>query len=264
MRIKHRFGFNSGNANITHFLETNKINHKNSGIVTAFEMYEDNEKFSSVRAFMTLHNISSISESVYTVDEIDNAKWLTVRSSWRSLYPYPRENMNYIFTTYDTTNYCEGDVPDYYCRKGAKQNECFMLEKEPNWGSRNFLMLNCVEDELFISQKAEETLRDSELTGFDLYDVFNKSKKRLESIKQVYVNKYLVHGFSDDAIQEALVCPKCGFKKYLSKVECFVALNYVPFLFQTASSFQVIPPWLRNHRQGEMIKCEIPAIPTFF
>lgn len=223
MKIKHRYSFNSDEENVIRFLDNLKIGYDKGEIVTFFELFENHDKFTIISEFMNSHNAVDISDAVYTREEIENAQWLTIRSSWHNLYPQPQDDMKYRFTTYDSTDYCDGGKSNYNCGKGLVQKECFVLKKEPNWGSRKFMMLYWVNDELFISRKAEEVLRASNLKGFEIYDVLSKSKNKLEDIKQIFIKDYLPKGVSADSIEKKYICPKCNFTKYLTKtgLNCF-------------------------------------------
>lgn len=44
------------------------------------------------------------------------------------------------------------------------------------------------------------------------------SQKKLEGVKQIFVNHYLPEGLCLDSIEREYVCPKCGFTKYLLKM----------------------------------------------
>jgi len=217
MRIKYRFAFNADEADVINFLRKKNIEYEKSGFTVVFELYEEHEKFNEVKSYMESHNAIIIPNAVYARNEINSAQWLTIRSSWGNLYPQPEDDMKYISTTYDSVDYCEGNEPSYYCRKGLIQKESFVLKKEPNWGSRNFMMLHWVADELFMSPKAEDVLKSSNLKGFEIYNVLSKSKKELEGIKQIFVKTYLPEGFSADSIERKLTCPKCNFTKYWPK-----------------------------------------------
>lgn len=218
MRIKHRFGFNTDNKSIIHFLNKHRLRYYNDGLITVFEMFEDDENFHLVCDFMTCHNVVDTQEAVFTQEEIESAQWMVVRSNWWSQYPQPQNNMEYMFTTYDATEYCDGNKPEYYCEKGLVQKSSFVIKKEPNWNSRNFMMLNWISDELFISRKAEDILNRSNLKGFAFYDVLDKSKEKLEGVKQLYVECYLPYALSPDSVERKYVCPKCDFIKYLPKI----------------------------------------------
>ena len=231
MRIKHRLviyarGDDLGILNYLHRQGVKKTSQ--SDISFSIELFEDQDNFDAVMRGIESYNVVRNSpESVYTHEEISTAKWLTIRSSWRSLYPHPRDDFGFSFTTYDGTNYCvkakESDGGFYWCGSGLVQKESFVLEKEPNWGPRNFLMINCVEDELFISSKAETVLRSSDLIGYDIQDVMNKKGNVMNGVKQLFVKNYLEEGLCENAIEEKLTCPKCGFIKYIPKAgaNCF-------------------------------------------
>ena len=240
MRIKHRYAFNTNETKLTSFLDKQGIKREEKYNVSIFYMYEDEQNFDTINNFMKDNKAVTLPTAVYTKKEIETATWLTVRSSWQSLYPQPQDDMKYKTTTYDDTDYCEGnpnlcntdsreivfhlkyaDKPMFYCGKGLIQKDSFAIKKEPNWGSRNFMMLHWVFDELFISPKAEEVLRKSDLKGFEIYDVFNKSKKKLENVKQIFVKNYVDEGFCADAIERTYTCPVCGFKKYWPKTGAF-------------------------------------------
>ena len=223
MRVKHRYAFNSDEKAVMRFLNKHKIKYEKDETTIILYLYEDDANYEFVSKFLNTQGAVDIPEAVYTLEEIERAKWLTVRSSWLSQYPQPEKDWEYMHTTYDATNYCEGNKPMHYCGKGLVQKEPFVIRKAPNWGSRNFMMLNWVWDELFISKKAEEVLMSSNLKGFEIYDVFNKSKKPFEEIKQIYVKNYLAEGICANSIKRKIVCPKCNFVKYMSKpgYNCF-------------------------------------------
>ena len=212
MRIKHRYGYNSSETQITKFLDIQGIKYDQTGGIITFEIYNDHENCNYIIKFMEAHSVSeNLSEAQYTKDEINAAQWLSVRSTWRNGYPQPQDDMGYRFSTYDSTNYCEK------CRFGLIQKENFMLKKEPNWGTRDFLMINWIQDELFISKNAEKFFRTGDLTGFDIYDVFTKSRSIMEGIKQLYVRNYLDFGLMPETIKEKFHCSKCNHTIYIAK-----------------------------------------------
>ena len=235
MNVKYRYAFGENKVKIIHLLDDKKIVYKNNYGIISFEIYEDNNFFHVIKNVMENEGIPAISTAIYTKKEIGSAEWLTVYSSWQRLYPQPQDDMKYKFTTYDATNYCEGnpnivvphgdtitayrkhDAPLYNCNKGLVQKENFVLKQAPNWGARNFMMLHWVGDELFISPKAEEVLRNSNLSGFDYYAVTNKSNKPFDNVKQLFINNYVAEGFCADAIERTYTCPICGFTKYHPK-----------------------------------------------
>jgi len=218
MEIKHRFTFHEKEKKIFKFLDKHdiKYDHNDKSWVVVFEIFQDHDKFTEVADFMKSFNSTSISTAVYTKEEIASAQWLIVRSAWRSLYPHPRADMGYRQTTYGCTNICEGNDL-YKCNNGLVQKENFALEKEPNWGGRNFLMINWIWDELFISKKAETVLQNSELVGFDIYDVNDKKGNVMQGVKQLFINNYLDYGMCPKSIENRYTCRECGFESYMMK-----------------------------------------------
>ena len=207
MRIKHRFVFKSGNIEVTEFLSKHQIKYhfEADNAFAVFELFEDEEDYNDIIRFIESHCIfSNPPEVIYSQKEIDEAQWLSIRSTWRNCYPQPQKEMGYRVTTYDATDYCDK------CGNGLVQKNNFMLQKEPSWGARNFLMINWIHDELFISQKAESVLADSNLTGFDIYDVYNKSGIVLDGVRQIYVKNYFDDGLMPDSIDRELHCEKCN------------------------------------------------------
>lgn len=238
MRIKRRFTFHQDEKKIFRFLDKHKIeyDHNDKSWSVAFELFEDQENFKLVDDFMSSKNRTGVATAVYTKDEVENAQWLTVRSTWRNLYPQPEENGGYKHTTYDSSCRCEGNppiltlrngtthrelsnknLPEHHCDKGLVQKNSFVLKKEPNWGSRNFLMIWWIWDEFFISLKAVEMLKNSDFTGFDFWDVLNTKGEAMSNTKQLLIKRYLDYGLHPISIQETFPCPICGFVKYFQK-----------------------------------------------
>ena len=214
MRIKHRFVYRPEYSRITDFLNRHQIQYEFGNPFIIVELFEDNKNFKEFARLTKKHKVSRNPPlAVYSQEELDEAQWLSIRSTWRYGYPQPEDDMEYVYTTYDAANYCES------CKYGLVQKESFVLKREPNWGTRNFLMINWVHDELFVSKKSESVLRSSDLTGFDIYNVLNKSREPLEGTRQIFVQNYLDAGMLPDSVKRELLCKKCGSKKIMRNVE---------------------------------------------
>ncbi|MCL1919268.1 MAG: hypothetical protein FWG14_13410 [Peptococcaceae bacterium] len=213
MRIKYRCIFSSRDKgfDIAAFLTQQGVKYDCCEELTIFELFEEQANFDTILNRLEPYGLlRNPPVATYTKNEINAAQWLSVRSTWRSLYPQPEEKSAYKFSTYDSSNYCEK------CGYGLIQKENFMLKKEPKWGSRNFLMINWIHDEFFISKKAEIFLMASDLTGFDIYDVFSKSKNVMEGVKQIFVRYYLDYGLKPESIKEELHCTRCNYIKIMA------------------------------------------------
>lgn len=91
MKIKHRFVFCSDEKASIRFLDKQKVKYDKGEILSVFEMFEDGDNFKLISDFMVSHNALNTSEAIYTLEEIENAKWLSVRSRWMSHYPQPQD-----------------------------------------------------------------------------------------------------------------------------------------------------------------------------
>jgi len=216
MRIKHRYAFRADGSKkrLVNFLSENEISHNISGAIPmlVFTIYEDDRNWKKVASLMKRHGCSPITECVYSKEELENAAWLSIRSKWRWSYPQPEDHFKSI--TYDDSKYCDR------CGCGLIQKDSFNIKKSPSWGKRNFLMLNWVEDELFINDKVFDLLKNSELKGFDLVDVnYSKNNNVVKNIKQIRVNKILDSGMiiQKDNIKKTIKCKKCGCGKFVLK-----------------------------------------------
>lgn len=211
MEIKHRIV--TPDNGFRRFLCTNGIPHENSDLTgfTVLEINESDPKWETVKTHITANNISYDTTAIYTESELNSAPWLTVRSKRRWEYPMP-DNGKYLETVYSLDEYCPS------CGKGAVQKDLFRVKKSPKWGSSHFLMLNWIEDELFVSEKAKEILSRSGLTGFTFSDVLKyKKDTKLDDIYQLRIENTAKNGFVADGeyITAERKCPCCNSVKWI-------------------------------------------------
>jgi len=162
----------TSNKDFRDFLDLNEIVYEESDHCDylILEIRESNPKWPMVKEYMTIHKILSLATPIFTKAELESAPWLTVRSKWRWEYPMRADDRSYQKVVYNTDNHCPK------CGVGLVQKDLFRLRKSPNWGTKHFLMLNWVEDELFISEKAKNLLSESSLEGFEFLDVLKYKK----------------------------------------------------------------------------------------
>ena len=217
MRIRHRYGIGCSDKRVLRFLNQHNVSYQSNGLIITANVFEDDVQFRAIESFMLKANAVDVKDAIYDSEELESAEWLSIKSEWWSQYPEPRDNFAYMSTTYDSIEYCKGADNIYYCGKGLRQVHPFMMAKRPNWGARNFMMLNWVPDELFVSQKACKILEGAGLLGFELWDVVDKKYIPYETVKQIHIETQLQEGLDAHAIDQELVCPVCGFKKYIAK-----------------------------------------------
>ena len=211
MRIKHRFSFSNTYTDITRVIEQTDIMPDKQEILTTFEIFEDSRYFELIKKTFESHDIMfTITEAEFTKDEMNESQWFSIRSTWRYGYPQP-EDEGYKSSTYDNSGYCDK------CKSGLVQKASFSIKKAPTWNSRNFLMINLIHDELFVSNRAESVLQSSNLSGFTFCSVLNYKNQILESIKQLRVTNQLNNGLKKKSISQEFICPQCSKKKYIIK-----------------------------------------------
>jgi hypothetical protein len=180
-------------------------------LVVAYIFEEDAWK-DEFFTFLKKERVSSMVDCFYSKEEIRKSAWFTIRPKYRWEYPQPEVSSGYKNTTYCSSNFCIG------CGCGLRQKEEFIVKKIPKWGKRNFLMLNWIEDELFVSEKVVETFKENGIKGYQIYDVLNsKNNKPIENIKQVYVKESLEPALVNlqQSVKEVIKCNKCGSIKYI-------------------------------------------------
>ena len=212
MKIKKHISFSTDHDHkLTRYLTENDINFKVGEIISYLDIFTDDPQWESVSRLAEECSAVCLSETVFSKKELDAAEWLTLRSTWQNGYPMPDDDLGYLRDTYDDKRYC------YECGCGLYQREPFKIKKTPSWGKRGFMMLNWVDDEIFVSDEVKEFLQSSELSGFHFTSVRNKSGKEiLPNIYQMCVNTILDVGllYPQECIRNVLCCPRCGKVKY--------------------------------------------------
>jgi len=212
MRIKKRIVLpeNEG-SELVAFLLNNGIPFDKGDLISVLEIYDDDPAWPVIDAYVKKNDLLCLSETHFTKSELENADWLRVRSKWRNGYPQPENAFEYETITYTRTNHCQE------CGCGLQQIQPFRIKKEPKWGNRHFMMLNWVEDELFVSALAKDLLERSKLCGFCFSEVNDKKgSAQIPGIYQLVITHYLDKGLNPNAssIDTVHRCPSCGVKKY--------------------------------------------------
>ncbi len=195
------------------YLNKNQIPFERGGIVSSFDIYEDDAHWDFVSAYIKRNHLFCLSETEYTRRELCSAEWLRMRSQWRFGYPQPEDDFNYENITYTREDRCPK------CNCGLRQINPFRIKKTPKWGQRHFAELNWVGDELFLDNTAEIALKQEGIAGVSFLDVSNKKGDEIYSdIRQLRVESVLDLGLQTDraSIREIAHCPECGIPKYVT------------------------------------------------
>ena len=218
------------------FLDANGLAYKKDSNLVILKIMESNPKWPIVEEYIACNSIFSQATPRYTKAEMNNASWFAVRSKWRWEYPMPDSDGSYKQVVYNTDSHCEE------CGTGLIQKDLFRLRKSPNWGTKHFLMLNWVEDELFVSEKAKNILSGSELKGFEFLEVLRYKKDTvLDGIFQLKVLNTLMPGFIpvEKYIKKHLLCECCDSSKWiLSGKGCAFDKQIFPEDIDIAKSYE--------------------------
>lgn len=226
MRIKYRYAFELDNdtRDIVDLLGFRKIEYRarDRALIAVLEIYEDNEYWSEINELMEKHSCIPIIECIYTKQELKEAEWLTIRSTWRNEYPQPDDDYAYMSITYDNSNFCSS------CGSGLIQKDNFRLRMAPQWGKSNFYSINWVYDELFVTDLVKEEIVKNKLQGISFRPVIkHKTGEILQNINQIYVENTLSNNLiiKPEEIEEEIYCPKCKEKKYIVSGKLIPRLN---------------------------------------
>lgn len=188
-----------------------KADHREDEDIAAVDMYSSNPHWVWIGNYVKAYNVHCLSEPIYNSNELRNAQWMMVRTTWRYGYPEPSSNGSYVDIVYDKASYC-GE-----CGAGLKQKAAFCLKKKPNWGRRHFYAPFWIEDELFISDKVKEIFINARITGISFWEVRNKNGDEiLPETWQLYICNKTCGGLivDTDYIRHVSDCPVCGKTKY--------------------------------------------------
>ena len=212
MRIRHRIAYDKDTVSkdFICFLEDRHATIDDDGTDTIVAYIDEEEECKSgLLRYLAKEEVVAFIDLIFTKKEMDESEWYAVQSTFIWEYPQPEES--YMEWTYDS--YCSN------CCNGSRQKDYFRVKKEPKWGQRNFLMLNWIEDELFISDRIVNILKTNELRGYRILDV-HQSKKEvpMQHIKQLCVETILPPGLVnlEESIETTLRCRECGSVKYLA------------------------------------------------
>lgn len=222
----------------TYLLENNILHMNQNGLIT-FDILQSAPQWPTVNRIVENRQISYFSETIFTKKELSGAEWLTVRSQWRNGYPQPEGNFGYKSITYCDDQYCAA------CGSGLRQIDSFRIKATPKWGSRHFMMLNWVFDELFVDDAAKNMLTDAAFSGIRFMEVKNKNgSAALPGVNQLVIETLSFPGFVTGRpdVRNIAVCPVCGIPKYHPSgigMHAFrkESLNAMPDICKTAEIF---------------------------
>lgn len=212
MEIKRHICFTEKNVpQLLPYLKENNIAYKIAPSFFTLDIYESSQHWGVILDFIRDKEVFSISETVFSKQELKNAEWLSVRSKWRFDYPQPENAFGYESVTYTKNYHCQE------CGVGLVQVDSFRMKKMPVRSNRHFLMLNWVDDELFVSEAVKQLFQNEGISGITFRDVKDKTGSlSFAEFYQLNISSFVAHGLQEaqSCIRAALRCQNCGAVKY--------------------------------------------------
>jgi len=144
MNVIHHITFNTNHVRYaSDYFEKIGIKIKNPGIISAFDIGENDKRWIDIRKFIDDHSTDITdyqSVTQFTKTEMDNSDFFRLSPKWHNQYPQP-DDFGYEAITYDATRICSK------CGIELKQIAPFSIERNPKWGKRNIVQLYWVYDE---------------------------------------------------------------------------------------------------------------------
>lgn len=210
MRIKYHYAYSIKENIITKELLNLNIPFKTGDILISFDIFDDNKNWLYIKNIMDKNGVIPVIEKEFIKKEVEEAEWLEIRSNWRWSYPQPEDEYESI--TYNNSNYCDK------CGRGLAQIDSFYLKKEPKWGTKQFLQLFWIEDELFIKTDIIDIIDNNDIKGLSYLPVKHfKSKEELKTIKQIKIDIIMNEelNFKESEIKKTIICSKCNQAKHV-------------------------------------------------
>lgn len=212
MRIKKHIAFREDESvELVSYLKNNNIPYDKGAIISALDIFDDDPYWPNINEFVENKKLICLSETIFSKNELSAAQWLTVRSQWRNGYPQPENAFAYTHITYSDQAHCTE------CGAGLVQVNPFRIKKAPKWGNRHFMMLNWIDDELFVDASVKTVFCNNCVSGITFKEVHSKKgEMAFPEIQQMVITDILPPGIrlNGQSIDEVFICAKCGTPKY--------------------------------------------------
>lgn len=212
MEIIHRVGFNSkNNENIIETLKQFEIKSKSillpgaGGSVIFFDISELNQHFQFIENLIKTKNMSDVTETYFTSEEILKSLWVRIIPIYELGYPQPQNYWNINHPNYS-----------YYCKTCGifRQSQEFRIKDEPKFGKRMFATLFWTYSLLCATQVITDFSK-MKFVGFEWMKVIiDKSSLPSRNVKQLVIQNIAKKGFLNIEKLKKSICPECGTEKY--------------------------------------------------
>lgn len=223
MEIWHRVSFNASVE--PHFLEAIKdfgIISKTlelpgkGGMMVFVDINEANPHWQIVSELISTYDAVNMMETFFTREEVQNASWLRLISTFEQGYPQPKSEWPLKQMSYEII-----------CPKCAlyTQTRPMRLAKEPFLGKKSFMSLIWT-NEILCRPEVIHGLQAIHAKGFEDWPaLIHKTGLTSEMVHQLYIPGLSISGIIENEDLDWKTCPVCGTIKYRPHVRGLLYLK---------------------------------------
>lgn len=213
MEIWHRVAFNGDTKpdfmmsvdNLAIKYKISPIPGQKIGLIY-FDIAESDPHWLEMEDLIQKFGASNIYDTVFTDEEILEAKWGRLMSVFEQGYPQPEATWATNPITYEGV--CSK------CGTYQRQRESFRIKKEPRLGKNHFMSLFWT-DALFTISTILTEFAAHQLQGYEVWPVLiHKTGQPSQIVSQVYVSNITKATLIPEADLPQQTCPECGITKY--------------------------------------------------
>ena len=212
MRINHHIIINrSLDPEIYRFLHESRINYSitqlpgNGSQVAIFDINEFDPDWMEIQRLLVNSQVPDLTETYFSNDEIENAKWLRLIPLKILGYPQPEEHW-------------QKNHPNYkdYCSVCGTYSNCseFILKKEVYKRKFDFGTLNWTST-LFCSDVVRADLEREEVSGLKFLELASHKGEETNIINQIQISNTFPLNAQIKNTNDGVICPNCQNKKYI-------------------------------------------------
>jgi rubredoxin len=186
------------------------------GMMVFIDIMESDPHWTIISELVATRGAVNMVETIFTNEEIRNAEWLRLISTFEQGYPQPKPHWPIKQLSYDIV-----------CPKCAiyKQTHPMRLAKEPHLGRKSFMSLIWAA-EIFCTPEVILGLESIQARGYEVWPaLIHKTGKPSERVRQLYVPGIASPGVIIDDDLERKICPVCGTTKYYPHVKGLMYLK---------------------------------------
>jgi hypothetical protein len=217
MDIKHRININTTDPNFLSTISDLRIAHKaiqlpgGGGRLITIIILESNPHWDTVvqlvkkQTFFEIYGNGDQFETIFSDDEIKEAEWLRLISTFEQGYPQPKPHWPLKQLSYEIL-----------CPECAiyKQTNPMRLAKEPSLRKKSFMSLIWT-TEILCTPEVLKGLAEIQARGYENWDaIIHKTGVPSKNVRQVYVPDISSPGVVIDEGLKRKTCDACGTTRY--------------------------------------------------